>query len=66
MPSVSMSLNHVAGSCTSASAYHCALLAAYQRATHTSDDAPDDCSFGSAVVTPSSLGKAITDKGSKQ
>jgi hypothetical protein len=67
MPSVSVSLNQVAGSSASASAYDCALLAAYQRAAHGPGDAADDCSLGPAMmVTPSSLGKAIADKGSKQ
>lgn len=67
MPSVSVSLNQVAGSGSCASAYDCALLAAYQRAAHSACDAANDGSFGSAVmVTPSSLGKAIADKGSEQ
>jgi hypothetical protein len=66
MPSVSMSLNHVAGSCACACANHCALLAAYQRTAHGPGNAADDCSPTPAVVMPSSLGKAVTDKCSKQ
>ena len=67
MPSVSVSLNQVAGSGSCASAYDCALLAAYQRAAHSARDAADDCPFGSTMmVTPSTLGEAITDKGSEQ
>jgi hypothetical protein len=67
MPSVSVSLNQVASSSASASAYDCALLAAYQRAPYGPCNAADDCPFGSTMmVPPSSLGQAVADKGSEQ
>ena len=67
MPSVSVSLNQVAGSSAGASAYHCALLAADQRAPNGPGDAADDCSLGSTMmVTPPALGKAIADEGPEQ
>jgi hypothetical protein len=66
MPSVSMSLDKIAGSGSRPGSYHRALLAAYQRAPNASYDASDNGPAPSTVVVSAPLCEAFTDESSDE